>query len=70
MNRDSLLLTLGIIGAVIGYLIAAGEPPNAWSYQEWLQAAAFAVGVLAAKLSTSPLPHSEEGDMKVTPSGR
>jgi hypothetical protein len=70
MNRDSLVLSLAIIGAVFGYLIAAGKPPTEWNYQEWLQAGAFAVGVISAKLSTSPLPHSEEGDMKVTPSGR
>jgi hypothetical protein len=70
MNRDSILLTLGIIAAAVGYLISAGKPPTEWNYQEWLQGASFAIGVLLAKLSTSPLPHSEEGDMKVTPSGR
>jgi hypothetical protein len=70
MNRDSILLSIGILGAVIGYLISAGKPPTEWNYQEWLQAGSFAIGVLLAKLSTSPLPHSEEGDMKITVSGR
>jgi hypothetical protein len=70
MNRDSILLSIGVLGAVIGYLISAGEPPTKWNYQEWLQAGSFAIGVLLAKLSTSPLPHSTEGDMKVTVSGR
>jgi hypothetical protein len=70
MNRDSIVLTLAVLGSVLGYLIAAGKPPTDWNYQEWLQAAAFGVGVIAAKLSTSPLKHSTEGDMKVTVSGR
>jgi hypothetical protein len=70
MNRDSIVLTIGIFGAIVGYLITAGKPPTEWNYQEWLQAGSFAIGVLMAKLSTSPLPHSTEGDMKVTVSGR
>jgi hypothetical protein len=55
MNRDS---------------ISAEKPPTDWNYQEWLQAGSFAIGVLLAKLSTSPLPHSEEGYRKITASGR
>jgi hypothetical protein len=70
MNRDSILLSIGILGAALGYLISAEKPPTDWNYQEWLQAGSFAIGVLLAKLSTSPLPHSEEGYRKITASGR
>lgn len=55
INRDSIGLTLAIIGAIFAFLITSGKPPTAWNYLEWLQAGAFAVATISAKLSTSPL---------------
>lgn len=69
-TRDSVIFWLAILGAVITYLMSAGAPPGQWTYQDWLQAASFVVATLAGKLATSPLPHSEEGGAKITPSGR
>lgn len=54
MTRDSYVLTLAIAGAILTYL-AAAPPPWAWSYPEWIQAAAALVGIVAGKLATSPL---------------
>lgn len=55
LTRDSMLWWLGIIGAVLTYL-AASPPPTAWSYAEWVQALAFVVATVSAKLASSPLP--------------
>lgn len=56
LNRDSLLLYVGLAVAVVGYLITAAKPPQEWAYAEWLQAASFALAWLMGKLGTSPLP--------------
>jgi hypothetical protein len=55
LHRDSWLLTLTIIGAILAYL-AASPPPMTWTYPEWIQFGAALVGILAGKLATSPLP--------------
>ena len=55
LNRDSLVWWLGIAGAVVLYLSNA-DPPTLWTYNDWLQALAFAIATAAAKLATSPLP--------------
>lgn len=70
MNRDSAVWGLAIIGALMAYLIGAQVPPTEWTYMQWLQFVAAAVATLSGKLATSPLPHSVEGDAKITPSGR
>ena len=54
MTRDSAVWGLSIAAAVLAYLGAAPSPAE-WSYAEWVQAAAFVVATLAAKLATSPL---------------
>jgi hypothetical protein len=59
LTRDSALWWLAIIGAVAGYL-ASADPPNHWTYQQWIQAAMFIVATVSGKLATSPLPHSDE----------
>lgn len=56
MNRDSLILWLGLAVAVVGYLTTAAKPPTEWGYAEWLQAASFVLAWGMGKLATSPLP--------------
>lgn len=69
-TRDSIVWWLAIIGAIVTYLIGSGKPPTDWNYGEWLQAVAFIIATVSGKLATSPLPHSEEGAAKITPTGR
>lgn len=69
-TRDSALWALAALSAVVGYLMADGRNPAEWAYGDWLKAVAAAALWLTGKLSTSPRPHSEEGDAKITPSGR
>jgi hypothetical protein len=54
ITRDSLVLSLGILAAVITYLINA-KPVYEWLYNDWLMAASFLVATALGKLSTSPL---------------
>lgn len=58
-TRDSALLTLTVVGAIIAYLLAA-PPPSEWDYYETLKALAALVAILAAKLSNSPWPSKRE----------
>lgn len=53
-TRDSLFLTLTTFSAALGYL-AVNPDPRMWSYADWVKAMAFLIGVITAKLSTSPL---------------
>jgi len=55
LTRDSMVLWLGLAIAVVGYLSTAAQPPTAWGYMEWLQAAAFVLAWVSGKLATSPL---------------
>jgi hypothetical protein len=55
MNRDSYVLTLAAIGALVGYLVADGRIPLEWGYADWLKAIAFAIAWISGKLATSPL---------------
>lgn len=54
-NRDSLVWTLAIFGALITYLISVDVPPTEWNYKQWLQFASAAVATISGKLATSPL---------------
>lgn len=69
-TRDSLLLWLGLAGALITYVVASPKEIDEWTKREWLQMALLGVSWLTGKLQTSPLPHSLEGDAKITPSGK
>jgi hypothetical protein len=53
------------IGALITYLLSSGKPPTQWAYGEWLQAGAFVVATLSAKLQGSPLQLSFKGQEKI-----
>jgi hypothetical protein len=75
-TRDSFVWWFGMAGSLIGELAMLkeetlvshyGVPAEALPY---LHLASLVVGVVSAWMKTSPRPHSEEGDMKVTPSGR
>lgn len=70
LTRDSILWALAAISAAVTYLVADGRPPTEWAYNDWLKMIAAAALWLSGKLSTSPAPHSEEGDAKITQSGR
>lgn len=59
MTRDSMLWTLALLASILTYL-AAAPPPTQWTYPEWVQAAAFLVATLSAKLATSPLLSSRD----------
>ena len=55
LTRDSIVLTLTTIGAIIGYLVADGRVPVDWAYVDVLKFIAFIIGIVSAKLATSPL---------------
>lgn len=55
VNRDSLVLILGIAASVLGYFISAEVPPTQWTYAQWLQFGSAMVGIILAWLRSSPL---------------
>jgi hypothetical protein len=55
LTRDSLVWTLGLVAAVLGYLVTAEKPPTEWGYMQWLQAGTFVVAWIMGRLSSSPL---------------
>lgn len=55
MTRDSIVLLLAVVGSVLVYLGTA-PPPTSWDYAEAIKFGSFIVGLVAAKLATSPLP--------------
>jgi hypothetical protein len=62
MARDSVLWTVGIIGAIVIGL-AANFDAFPWipvTAQHWISLAAFIAGIISAKLATSPLPSKRE----------
>lgn len=69
-TRDSAVLYLGLAGAVLAYVVASPTDISEWKTREYVQLALLGVTWLTGKLQTSPLPHSEEGDAKITESGR
>jgi hypothetical protein len=62
MTRDSILWTLGMIGAVVIGLAANFDafPWISVTAQHWISLAAFVAGIISAKLATSPLPSKRE----------
>ena len=58
-NRDSFVLWLGLVVAIVGYLVTAQTPPQDWSYMQWLQALSFALAWVMGKLATSPFAGKE-----------
>jgi hypothetical protein len=63
ITRDAWLFYLAFAGTVLGYVAAAENTPNLWTFKEWVQLALVAVAWLTGKLQTSPLPG--ENDPKV-----
>lgn len=60
MSRDSIWFSwLAVIGGLAGYL-ATGPSPVGWDFTHWMQAIVVLVGLIAAKLGTSPLPAKDE----------
>lgn len=55
MNRDSVMWSLVILAAAGAYL-ATMPPPTEWTWAQWCQTVAALAGIVAGKLSTSPLP--------------
>lgn len=53
-TRDSVLWWLLIVGSVLTYLSNA-PAPSTWTWAQWMQALSAVVGIIAAKLATSPL---------------
>lgn len=66
-TRDSAVLYLGLALALLTYVVASPTDVRAWGIREWAQFAIVGVTWLIGKLQTSPLPHSEFGDAKITP---
>jgi hypothetical protein len=64
VNRDSLVLWVGAIGALVLYLQNASGPPTVWDYNQWLQFLAFVVAFVSGKLGTSPLK-GENDDKRI-----
>lgn len=56
VTRDTWLFYLAFAGAVLGYLAAAENTPNMWTFKEWVQFVLVGVTWLIGKLQTSPLP--------------
>jgi hypothetical protein len=76
LTRDSLIWWVGMAASILGELVMLkdetlvaqyGVPEDAVPY---LHLANTIMGVVSAWMKTSPRPHSTEGDMKVTVSGR
>jgi hypothetical protein len=61
LTRDSVVLWLGVAGAVLGYLRSV-PAPWLWTYDQWIAAACAAVMGLFFKLQSSPLKHSDEAN--------
>ena len=53
-SRDSVLWWLGIAAAILAYLSQSANPVE-WVYADWIKASAMLVGIISAKLATSPL---------------
>ncbi len=54
LTRDSVIWTFVILAASATYL-ATMPPPTVWTWAQWCQTVAVLAGIVAGKLSTSPL---------------
>ncbi len=59
INRDSVLLWVAALSALVMYLQGAPDP-RTWDYSAWLQFAGFGLAWVSGKLATSPLPGAGE----------
>lgn len=60
MTRDSVLFSwLSVVVAIAGYFATGGDP-RSYDFQHWMQAIIAIGGIIAAKLGSSPLPHSTD----------
>lgn len=66
INRDSMVLWVGAVGALVLYLQSAEGPPTTWGYNQWLQFVAFVAAFISGKLGTSPLK-GESDSTRVSP---
>lgn len=61
MTRDSLFFSwLAVIVAIASYFAAGTDVPWHYTFHQWMQTVVAIGGILAAKLGTSPLPHSDD----------
>lgn len=74
LTRDSQVWNvLAVLGAVALALSMVTNPADYGipaAAVPYLKLVALVVSVVSAKVATSPLPHSEEGSAKITPSGK
>lgn len=62
MNRDSVLLWLGIIGGILGVLVAQLDAlPFSPEVKTWITILASLLATVSGKLATSPLPGAPKG---------
>lgn len=55
ITRDSVILTLGILSGIVGVIAAQADAfPAAW--KPYITVISALLGVISAKLATSPLP--------------
>lgn len=66
LTRDSLIWWIAAAGAALGYLATAQNPPNLWTYKEWIQAGLAGVGWLSGYLKSSPLPLSYKAQAQLS----
>ena len=52
ITRDSWLLTLTLVGAICLWLSTLPSPAT-WNWQQWMGNLSVAIGIVAAKLSSS-----------------
>jgi len=56
LTRDAWLFYLAFAGTILGYIAAAENTPNLWTFKEWVQLGLVAIAWVTGKLQTSPLP--------------
>ena len=62
MTRDSIVLWLGIIGGILGVLVAQLDAlPVSPEVKTWITIIASLLAAISGKLATSPLPGAPKG---------
>ena len=62
MTRDSIVLWLGIIGGILGVLVAQLDAlPVSPEIKSWITIIASLLAAISGKLATSPLPGAPKG---------